>query len=147
MMELNCNYNIIPIASAIWFSCLPSVSATLFDLSQLQWTLKNQNGTIQIPAAGPPTQAHLDLLNADIITEPLLGINGECPFSHSAQILNLSFLDFTQRWIVEENWTYTANISPIVDTLDSATRKATLLVFYGIDTVANIVRSFARLPF
>lgn len=49
----------------------------LFDLSNLQWTLKNQNGSIQIPARGPPSQAHLDLLNAGIITEPLLGINGE----------------------------------------------------------------------
>jgi beta-mannosidase len=51
-------------------------SAALFDLSQLQWTLKNQNGSIQIPASGPPSQAHLDLLAAGIITEPLLGING-----------------------------------------------------------------------
>jgi beta-mannosidase len=50
---------------------------TLFDLSNLHWTLKNQNGSIQIPARGPPSQAHLDLLNAGIITEPLLGINGE----------------------------------------------------------------------
>lgn len=48
------------------------------DLSQLQWTLRNQNGSIQIPASGPPTQTHLDLLKAGIITEPLLGINGTC---------------------------------------------------------------------
>jgi hypothetical protein len=52
--------------------------AALFDLSYLQWTLKNQNGSIQIPARGPPSQAHLDLLNAGIITEPLFRINGEC---------------------------------------------------------------------
>lgn len=49
----------------------------IFDLSELHWTLKNQNGTIVIPAS-VPSQAHLDLLNAGIITEPLLGINGVC---------------------------------------------------------------------
>lgn len=48
----------------------------LFDLSELQWTLKNQNGSIQIPASGPPSEVHLDLTKAGIITEPLLGING-----------------------------------------------------------------------
>jgi beta-mannosidase len=54
----------------------PGAIGMLFDLSNLQWTLKNQNGSIQIPANGPPSHAHLDLLNAGIITEPLLGING-----------------------------------------------------------------------
>lgn len=54
----------------------PRTVGTLFDLSNLQWTLKNQNHSIQIPAKGPPSQAHLDLLDAGIITEPLLGING-----------------------------------------------------------------------
>ena len=54
------------------------VRGNTFDLSQLQWTLRNQNGSIQIPASGPPSQTHLDLLKAGIITEPLLGINGTC---------------------------------------------------------------------
>jgi hypothetical protein len=54
----------------------PEAVAEQFDLSGLQWTLKNQNGSIHIPASGPPSQAHLDLLNAGIITEPLLGVNG-----------------------------------------------------------------------
>ncbi|KAF8345546.1 glycoside hydrolase family 2 protein [Amanita rubescens] len=61
--------------------------------------------SIQIPASGPPSQAHIDLLKAGIITEPLLGIN-----------------DFTQRWV----------------TTDSTERQTNLLIFYGIDTVANI---------
>lgn len=47
-----------------------------FDLSGLQWTLKNQNGSIAIPGS-VPSQAHLDLLKAGIITEPLLGVNGK----------------------------------------------------------------------
>ena len=51
------------------------VSADVLSLSGLQWSLRNANGSIVIPAK-VPSQAHLDLLNAGIITEPLLGING-----------------------------------------------------------------------
>ncbi|TBU26640.1 glycoside hydrolase [Dichomitus squalens] len=94
------------------------VSADVFSLSGLDWTLKNENGSIVIPAK-IPSQAHLDLLDAGIITEPLLGIN-----------------DFTQRWIVNDNWTYTADISPLTQHLTNDARA--LLVFYGIDTIANI---------
>ena len=55
--------------------------AEVLSLSTLKWTLKNQNGSIAIPAQ-VPSQAHLDLLRAGIITEPLLGINGT-PSAHS----------------------------------------------------------------
>lgn len=51
------------------------VSAEVLSLSSLKWSLKNGNGSIVIPAK-VPSQAHLDLLEAGIITEPLLGING-----------------------------------------------------------------------
>ena len=47
-------------------------------------------------------------------------------------------VDFTQRWIVNDNWTYTADISPFTQNFTNDTRA--LLVFYGIDTIANIVR-------
>ncbi|KIM78863.1 glycoside hydrolase family 2 protein [Piloderma croceum F 1598] len=106
---------------------LPALAlAAIFDLSQLHWTLKNQNGTIVIPAS-VPSQAHLDLLAAGLITEPLLGIN-----------------DFTERWIADDNWTYTADLSPwSSETVQNASGK-TLLVFYGIDTIANI--TFAGHP-
>ncbi|KAF8971934.1 glycoside hydrolase superfamily [Flammula alnicola] len=104
---------------APWLS--PSVLAEVFDLSGLKWTLKNRNGTIQIPASGPPSQAHLDLMNSGIITEPLLGVN-----------------DFTERWVVDENWTYSADISPFLKSDAFRNAKQTLLVFYGIDTIANI---------
>lgn len=63
------------------FSALVALSlsslclAEVFDLSELKWALKNQNGSIHIPAT-IPSQAHLDLFKAGIITEPLLGING-----------------------------------------------------------------------
>lgn len=52
-----------------------TVFGDVLNLASLDWTLKNQNGTIAIPAK-IPSQAHLDLLREGIITEPLLGING-----------------------------------------------------------------------
>jgi beta-mannosidase len=52
------------------------VRCEVFNLADLKWNLRNQNGSISIPAK-VPSQAHIDLLNAGIITEPLLGINGE----------------------------------------------------------------------
>jgi hypothetical protein len=54
----------------------------------------------------------------------------------------ISLIDFTQRWIVDDNWTYTADISPFLNSQAFKQSKKTLLVFYGIDTIANIVRVF-----
>lgn len=48
-------------------------------------------------------------------------------------------LDFTQRWIVDDDWTYTGDISPFLKSDDFRSSKKTILVFYGIDTIANIV--------
>lgn len=61
--------------AALLLACPLAVYAEVFNLANLDWTLKNQNGTIAIPAK-IPSQAHLDLLREGIITEPLLGING-----------------------------------------------------------------------
>ncbi|TFK89847.1 glycoside hydrolase family 2 protein [Polyporus arcularius HHB13444] len=105
--------------SAAAIGLLPTLaSADVLSLSDLSWTLKNRNGSIVIPAK-VPSQAHLDLLEAGIITEPLLGIN-----------------DFSQRWIVDDDWTYTADLTPFGSKITNDT--TALLVFYGIDTVANI---------
>ncbi|OBZ70764.1 Beta-mannosidase A [Grifola frondosa] len=61
----------------------------------------------------------ISISEAGIITEPLLGIN-----------------DYTERWVVNDSWTYTADLSPFIrKTSDVST---TFLVFYGIDTIANI---------
>ncbi|KZV60846.1 glycoside hydrolase family 2 protein [Peniophora sp. CONT] len=95
------------------------MASGVFSLSDLQWSLSNANGSIVVPGS-LPSQVHLDLQRAGIITEPLLGIN-----------------DFTQRWIVTDNWTYTADVTPFLSTQNESA-DATLLVFYGIDTVANI---------
>ncbi|KAI5121557.1 hypothetical protein M0805_000738 [Coniferiporia weirii] len=100
------------------------ISGKKFSLSDLQWTLRNQNGSIVVPGR-VPSQAHLDLVRAGIITEPLLEAN-----------------DFTQRWVANENWTYTASLDPFVSTLtEHSSSQKTLLVFYGLDTVANITLS------
>ncbi|GJJ08323.1 hypothetical protein Clacol_002534 [Clathrus columnatus] len=96
-----------------------NVLSDLVHISDLDWTLKNENGSIIIPGA-VPSQAHLDLLRAGIITEPLLEIN-----------------DFTQRWVWFDNWTYTADITPFLSKLGKEPQD-TILLFYGLDTVANI---------
>ncbi|KAJ3809985.1 glycoside hydrolase family 2 protein [Lentinula aff. lateritia] len=100
--------------------------AAIFDLSELPWSLKNENGSIVVPGT-VPSQAHIDLLKAGVITEPLLEIN-----------------DFTQRWVWMDNWTYTADLSRFFDTIQPASSDQTLLVFYGLDTIANI--TFAGIP-
>ncbi|KAH7925650.1 glycoside hydrolase family 2 protein [Leucogyrophana mollusca] len=107
---------------------LPALSQQIFSLSALQWTLRNANGSIAVPGA-LPSQAHLDLFRAGVIGDPLVGVN-----------------EYTQRWVVDDNWTYTADLAPFMHTrtqLEGADEK-TLLVFYGIDTVANI--TFAGRP-
>ncbi|KII92211.1 glycoside hydrolase family 2 protein [Plicaturopsis crispa FD-325 SS-3] len=94
--------------------------AQSFPLSELQWTLKNRNGSISVPGY-VPSQTHLDLWSAGVIDDPLRGIN-----------------DFTERWIADDDWTYTADLSPFLDKRAQNTSEKTLLVFYGLDTVANI---------
>jgi beta-mannosidase len=48
--------------------------------------------------------------------------------------------EYTQRWIVNDNWTYTADLTPFQQGYKNDPSDRTLLVFYGIDTIANIVR-------
>ena len=44
---------------------------------------------------------------------------------------------------MNDNWTYTADLAPFLNQISESKSKGgddkTLLVFYGIDTVANIV--------
>ncbi|KAJ7088165.1 glycoside hydrolase family 2 protein [Mycena epipterygia] len=104
----------------IFLSFLPCYAlAAVFDLSVLDWALVNQNGSIAVPGA-LPSQVHLDLTRAGVITEPLLGIN-----------------DFTERWVFMDNWTYTADIAPVLSSGLTAADQI-LLVFHGLDTIANI---------
>lgn len=64
---------LVAAALAVYLPTL--VLGDIFSLSELQWTLKNANNSIIIRGS-VPSQAHLDLSRAGVITEPLLGING-----------------------------------------------------------------------
>ena len=57
---------------------------------------------------------------------------------------HLSSTDFTQRWIVYDNWTYTADLTPFLNTLTTRLPESVLLVAYGLDAIANIARKFRR---
>lgn len=129
-------------------ACLPQALITLvqaqsYDLAQLNWTLRNANGSIVIPAK-IPSHVHLDLMEAGIITEPLNGINGASSSAVFPTLIShahswLCLLDITERWIVYDNWTYTADLSPFEATLPNDDSGKRVLVFFGLDTVANIV--------
>ncbi|KAI0733020.1 glycoside hydrolase superfamily [Fomitopsis betulina] len=109
--------------AALFAACLPVLAlADVYSLSDLFWTLRNGNGSIVIPAK-IPSQAHLDLLAAGIIEEPLLEQN-----------------EYFDRWIVNDSWTYTAELTPFTQTVPHGEQQKTktLLVFYGLDTIANI---------
>ncbi|KAJ7030709.1 glycoside hydrolase family 2 protein [Mycena alexandri] len=106
-------------ASHVWGLSPLRVLVTVVDLSTLEWTLVNQNGSIAVPA-GIPSQVHLDLTKAGIITDPLLGIN-----------------DFTECWVFMDNWTYTADLAPLLGT-ELKTADQILLILNGLDTIANI---------
>lgn len=47
--------------------------------------------------------------------------------------------EYWQRWIVNDSWTYTADLQPFLRSVPQSPSQRTLLVFYGLDTVANIV--------
>ncbi|KAJ7795902.1 hypothetical protein B0H14DRAFT_2391138 [Mycena olivaceomarginata] len=124
---------------ALLLFALPrGIFGAVFDLAGLDWTLLNQNGSIHCILTGHcqnaviaipatiPSQAHLDLTRAGVITEPLLGIN-----------------DFTERWVFMDNWTYTVDISPFLESVSDEADQI-LLVFNGLDTIANIVRHLGR---
>ena len=75
---------------ALVTALLPAAAlASVFNLSDLKWTLKNENRSIIVPGS-VPSQVHLDLLSAGIITEPLLGINGTKAICRHS-IWNLTF--------------------------------------------------------
>ncbi|SOV05149.1 related to Beta-mannosidase precursor [Ustilago sp. UG-2017a] len=87
----------------------------------LRWTLSNTNESIQIDALFP-SLAHLDLLRAGIIAEPSIGLN-----------------EGLYRWIIDEStWTYTADLTPILNQLESTESQEQWLYFQGLDTIADV---------
>ncbi|OCK75304.1 glycoside hydrolase family 2 protein [Lepidopterella palustris CBS 459.81] len=87
----------------------------VLDLSTIDWTLSNSNFNISVPAQ-LPSQAHLDLYAAQVIGNPIYGLN-----------------DFNLRWIANSNWTYTS--APLVGFTNSS---STWLLFNGLDTFTSI---------
>lgn len=85
---------------------------------RLQWWLTNSNGSISIPAT-LPSQADLDLLRSGIITEPSIGLN-----------------EGALRWIIDETWTYTASLSPLLPEVSGY--DSFLLLFQGLDTICSV---------
>ena len=124
---------------ALFVACIPTlVFADVYSLSNLSWTLRNGNGSIVIPAK-VPSQAHLDLFNAGIIEDPLLEQNGTSPAYIDSSRDTDCDEEYWQRWIVNDSWTYTADLEPFTHSVPQNSSLRTLLVFYGLDTIANIV--------
>jgi beta-mannosidase len=67
-----------------------------------------------------PSQAHLDLLSAGVTSEPSIGLN-----------------EGTSRWIIDDTWTYTASLEPLLHQL--AGWDTFLLYFQGLDTVCDVM--------
>lgn len=123
-------------AWAITAPLLSSVAAQdILDLSTVSWTVSDPGNNVTVPGR-LPSQAHLDLLAANVITEPYLGLN-----------------DFEERWVAESNWTYTSDPLPglYVANEEYANQKLLLngspsggnasavwLVFQGLDTFTTI---------
>ncbi|KAJ3325578.1 hypothetical protein HDV06_003396 [Boothiomyces sp. JEL0866] len=80
------------------------------------WIVKNQDGTIKIPAQ-VPGEIHLDLIESGIIRDPYYRYN-----------------DTELRWIALQDWVYECNF--VWDDLESDKQ---ILIFEGIDTVAELV--------
>lgn len=70
-----------------------SAAQSVVELSTYDWTLQNENGSINIPASFP-SYVHLDLFNANITDDPEYGLN-----------------EYSVRWVWQTNWTYSANLT------------------------------------
>ncbi|KAK6992856.1 glycoside hydrolase family 2 protein [Favolaschia claudopus] len=96
-----------------------STSAQLVTkLSGSGWTLRNENGSISVPAS-VPSQQYLDLYKAHAIGDPLYGLNNT-----------------DQAWVPIQNWTYTSHALTGLQVTNLLS--STYLVFQGLDTFAHI---------
>ncbi|KAL6809887.1 glycoside hydrolase family 2 protein [Trichoderma camerunense] len=117
------------------FAQLAAAGKNVIDLSKQKWTLTSPNfNNISVPGK-VPSHAHVDLYEANIISDPLIELN-----------------DFDLRWIGNNNWTYTSEIEGLYDhgannallhVQDLTGRRqtsdlASYLVFNGLDTYAAV---------
>ncbi|KAJ5168626.1 Beta-mannosidase A [Penicillium canariense] len=94
----------------------PVLAQKVVGLTGDGWTVSSKALNISVPGK-LPSQVHLDLYAAKVIDDPYHGLN-----------------DFHQRWICNNNWTYTSH--PLTDL--SANAKSSWLVFNGLDTFTTI---------
>jgi beta-mannosidase len=71
----------------------PAAASSVIDLSSQNWTLSSNNVTV---AGHVPSHAHLDLLAAGVIGEPLYGTN-----------------DTELLWVQRLNWTYSTSLGDL----------------------------------
>ncbi|KAI0014523.1 glycoside hydrolase family 2 protein [Xylariomycetidae sp. FL0641] len=91
-------------------------SHNVVSLAGNDWTVHNDGLNVSVPGH-LPSQAHLDLYAANVIGDPLYGLN-----------------DFNLRWVAWNNWTYTS--APISGLSSNASN--TWLLFNGLDTFTDI---------
>lgn len=65
----------------------------VIDLGKANWTISDPGQNVSV-AASLPSQAHLDLFAAGVISDPYYGLNG-----------------FDLRWVANSNWTYSAHVT------------------------------------
>ena len=71
-----------------------TTAAKVFDLSKSNWTLISPGNESFVAIEGHvPSQAHLDLFAAGVISDPYFGLN-----------------DFDLRWVAGSNWSYSASV-------------------------------------
>ncbi|KRY40940.1 Beta-mannosidase [Trichinella spiralis] len=96
-------------------SIQPSTGVQRFNISNLHWQVRNENGSISFNAT-IPGNIYTDLFNAGYIDDPYL-------YNH----------DVSQRWVAYQNWIYEVNVTlPLIENM-------VCLVFYGLDTFATVV--------
>lgn len=87
----------------------------------VQWHLHNANHSVAVPARFPSV-AHLDLLAAGLIPDPNVRLN-----------------EGSSRWVADQDWTYTADLDPLLRHARASCPDADyLLHFTALDTAANI---------
>ncbi|KAJ6639178.1 Beta-mannosidase [Pseudolycoriella hygida] len=98
------------------FNCLSCVRSIEINLDK-QWQVRNSNGSIQLINQTIPSGIYSTLESANVTGSVLYSYN-----------------DVNLRWIAKDNWTY----SLLFDAPANNDRLATVLVFHGIDSNAQI---------
>lgn len=88
----------------------PPLPASTLDLGSLEWRLASGSGSVQIPTK-LPYQAHLSLIDEGIIDDPNVGLNEGAPPPVTDRSQAEPDPTGTTRWVGEDQWTWSANLS------------------------------------